>query len=198
MWWWLRSAQDSGGGSTGYVVGEINNKANSAQLELELGLSLANSKHTLSTFIGLSCMIICPNLSSVQIRSYLLRVADIFLLPLVPSSVLKLETSCQKEIWCQGHSHTSWSIGFWPRMHARSWSRVFCFDCFFHNLVIFSTFSTFSGSNTTRNFYEEEGILAQHRRTPRLVRALVFMFRKCYLFKCISLQVLPLQAGDVT
>ena len=47
----LRSAQDSGGGSTGYVVGEINNKANSAQLELELGLSLANSKHTLSTFI---------------------------------------------------------------------------------------------------------------------------------------------------
>jgi hypothetical protein len=39
MWWWLRRI--CGGGSAGYVVGEIKNKANSAQLELELGLSLA-------------------------------------------------------------------------------------------------------------------------------------------------------------
>ena len=34
-------AQICGGGSAGYVLGEIKNKANSAQLELELGLSLA-------------------------------------------------------------------------------------------------------------------------------------------------------------
>ena len=39
MWWWLRRI--CGGGGAGYVVGEIKNKANSAQLELELGLSLA-------------------------------------------------------------------------------------------------------------------------------------------------------------
>ena len=39
MWWWLRRI--CGGGSAGYMVGEIKNKANSAQLELELGLSLA-------------------------------------------------------------------------------------------------------------------------------------------------------------
>ena len=37
-WWWRRIC---GGGCAGYVVGEIKNKANSAQLELELGLSLA-------------------------------------------------------------------------------------------------------------------------------------------------------------
>ena len=41
MWWWLRRI--CGGGSAGYVMGEIKNKANSAQLELELGLSLAIS-----------------------------------------------------------------------------------------------------------------------------------------------------------
>ena len=39
MWWWLPMI--CGGGGAGYVVGEIKNKANSAQLELELGLSLA-------------------------------------------------------------------------------------------------------------------------------------------------------------
>ena len=39
MWWWLRRI--CGGGGAGYLVGEIKNKANSAQLELELGLSLA-------------------------------------------------------------------------------------------------------------------------------------------------------------
>jgi hypothetical protein len=39
MWCWLRRI--CGGGGAGYVVGEIKNKANSAQLELELGLSLA-------------------------------------------------------------------------------------------------------------------------------------------------------------
>ena len=39
MWWWLRRI--CGGAGAGYVVGEIKNKANSAQLELELGLSLA-------------------------------------------------------------------------------------------------------------------------------------------------------------
>jgi hypothetical protein len=39
MWWWL--PRICGGGGAGYVVGEIKNKANSAQLELELGLSLA-------------------------------------------------------------------------------------------------------------------------------------------------------------
>jgi hypothetical protein len=37
-WGWRRIC---GGGGAGYVVGEIKNKANSAQLELELGLSLA-------------------------------------------------------------------------------------------------------------------------------------------------------------
>jgi hypothetical protein len=42
MWWWLRRI--CGGCCAGYVVGEIKNKANSAQLELELGLSLAISK----------------------------------------------------------------------------------------------------------------------------------------------------------
>ena len=41
MWWWLRRIC---GGGSGYVVGEIKNKANSAQLELELGLSLAKVK----------------------------------------------------------------------------------------------------------------------------------------------------------
>ena len=76
----------------------------------------------------------------------------------LPSSILKLEISCQKENWCQGHSHTSWPIGFLPRMHARAGSRAFCFDCFFHNLVNFLTFSFFSGSKTTRNFYQEECI----------------------------------------
>jgi hypothetical protein len=70
------------------VVGEIKYKDDSAQLELELGLSLAKSKHTLSTFIGLSCMIIGPNL-----RSYLLRVGHIFLLPLVPPFTLSNESS---------------------------------------------------------------------------------------------------------
>jgi hypothetical protein len=49
----------------------------------------------------------------------------------LPTSVLKLETSCQRENCCQGHSHTSWLIGFRPRVHARAWSRAFCFDCFF-------------------------------------------------------------------
>ena len=44
MWWWLRRI--CGGGSAGYVVGEIKNKANSAQLELELGLSLAKALNT--------------------------------------------------------------------------------------------------------------------------------------------------------
>ena len=39
MWWWWRRI--CGGGGAGYVVGEIEHKANSAQLELELGLSLA-------------------------------------------------------------------------------------------------------------------------------------------------------------
>jgi hypothetical protein len=39
MWWWLRRI--CGGGGAGYLVGETKNKANSAQLELELGLSLA-------------------------------------------------------------------------------------------------------------------------------------------------------------
>jgi hypothetical protein len=39
MRWWL--PRICGGGGAGYVVGEIKNKANSAQLELELGLSLA-------------------------------------------------------------------------------------------------------------------------------------------------------------
>jgi hypothetical protein len=38
MWWWLRRI--CGGGGAGYVVGQIKNKANSAPLELELGLSL--------------------------------------------------------------------------------------------------------------------------------------------------------------
>ena len=41
MWWWLRRI--CGGGGAGYVVGEIKNKANSAQLKLELGLSLAKT-----------------------------------------------------------------------------------------------------------------------------------------------------------
>ena len=41
MLWWLRRI--CGGGSAGYKVGEIKNKANSAQLELELGLSLATA-----------------------------------------------------------------------------------------------------------------------------------------------------------
>ena len=41
MWWWW--PRICGGGGAGYVVGEIKNKANSAQLELELGLSLAKS-----------------------------------------------------------------------------------------------------------------------------------------------------------
>ena len=63
----------------------------------------------------------------------------------LPSSVLKLETSCQKENYCQGHSHTSWPIGFRPRMHARAWSPAFCFDCLFHNSVIFWSISTFFG-----------------------------------------------------
>jgi hypothetical protein len=39
MWWWL--CRICGGGGAGYIVGEIKNKTNSAQLELELGLSLA-------------------------------------------------------------------------------------------------------------------------------------------------------------
>jgi hypothetical protein len=39
MWWWLLRIC----GGAGYVVGEIKNKANSAQLELAPGLSLANS-----------------------------------------------------------------------------------------------------------------------------------------------------------
>ena len=39
MWWWLRRI--CGGTGAGYVVGAIKNKANSAQLELELELSLA-------------------------------------------------------------------------------------------------------------------------------------------------------------
>jgi hypothetical protein len=68
------------------------------------------------------------------------------------TSVLKLETSCQKENCCQGHSHTSWLIGFCPRMHARAWSRAFCFDCFFHNSVNFWTISTFSGPKYMRRF----------------------------------------------
>ena len=43
MWWWWRRI--CGVGGAGYVVGEIENKANSAQLELELGLSLAIKKN---------------------------------------------------------------------------------------------------------------------------------------------------------
>ena len=45
MWWWLRRI--CGGGSAGYVVGEIKNKANSAQPELELGLSLAKMQENM-------------------------------------------------------------------------------------------------------------------------------------------------------
>jgi hypothetical protein len=37
-WWWHRIC---GGGGEGYAVGDVKNKAKSAQLKLELGLSLA-------------------------------------------------------------------------------------------------------------------------------------------------------------
>ena len=49
MWWWQRRI--CGGGGAGYVVGEIKIKANSAQLELELGLSLAICDNNLQTII---------------------------------------------------------------------------------------------------------------------------------------------------
>jgi hypothetical protein len=61
----------------------------------------------------------------------------------LPGSVLKLETSCQKEKCCQGPSYTSWLFGFCPRVHARAWSRAARFDCFFHNLLNFWNFSFF-------------------------------------------------------
>jgi hypothetical protein len=70
----------------------------------------------------------------------------------LPGSVLKLETSCQKEKCCQGPTDTSWLFRFWPRMHARAWSCAARLDCFFHNLLIFWNFSTFSGPRYISRF----------------------------------------------
>ena len=113
-------------------------------------------------------------------------------------SVLKLETSCQKEKCCQGPNYTSWLIRFRACTHACAWSRAFCFDCFFHNSVNFWTISTFSGPKYMRRFKRREWVYAQCRRPHRLVRALVFMFRKFYLFNCSSPQVSAFEAGQVT
>ena len=76
----------------------------------------------------------------------------------LPGSVLKLETSCQKEKCCQGPTDTSWLFRFRPRVHARAWNRAARFDCFFHNLLNFWNFSTFSGPRYISRFKRREWI----------------------------------------
>ena len=73
----------------------------------------------------------------------------------LPSSVLKLETSCQKEKCCQGPSDTSWLFGFWPRVHARAWSRDARFDCFFITCSIFGIFQLFLDLDISADSNEE-------------------------------------------
>ena len=63
----------------------------------------------------------------------------------LPGSVLKLETSCQKEKCCQGPSYTSWLFGFCPSVHARAWRRAARFHCFSHNLLNIWNFLFFFG-----------------------------------------------------
>jgi hypothetical protein len=76
----------------------------------------------------------------------------------LPGSVLKLETSCQKEKCCQGPTDTSWLFGFWPSVHARAWRRDARFHCFFHNLSIFGNFSFFFGPRYISAFKRREWV----------------------------------------
>jgi hypothetical protein len=116
----------------------------------------------------------------------------------LPGSVWKLETSCQKEKCCQGPTDTSWLLWFWPRVHTRAWSRGARFDCFFHNLLNIGNFSIFFGPRYISRFKRREWIKAQYRGPHRLVRALIFVFRKFHLFNCSSPHVSPVEAGQVT
>jgi hypothetical protein len=63
----------------------------------------------------------------------------------LPGTLLKLETSCQKQKCCQGPSYTSWLFGFCPRVHARAWRRAARFHCFSHNLRNIWNFLFFFG-----------------------------------------------------
>jgi hypothetical protein len=94
----------------------------------------------------------CPPLHNKR----LLQSDTNFTFQALPGSVLKLETSCQKEKCCQGPSDTSWLFGFWPSVHARAWRRAARFDCFFHNLLNIWNFSFFFGPRYIRRSKRRE------------------------------------------
>ena len=101
----------------------------------------------------------------------------------VARSVLIWQKKYLHENWSERLACHPWLIRISPRACARTGRRVLCFYCFFHNLVNFWIFSTFSEPKPIRAFYWKEWIQAKYCRTHRLAGEPVVTFRKLYLSK---------------